>query len=87
MSVPTLHGKDATDGLMDAQTVAGRSLWADARARFFKNKAAVAGLFVLAFVGAFALGILIISRQEGRFQLEIENIRGFQATDESGRSR
>jgi hypothetical protein len=30
---------------------------------------------------------LIISRQEGRFQLEIENIRGFQATDESGRSR
>lgn len=30
---------------------------------------------------------LIISRQEGRFQLEIENIRGFRATDESGRSR
>ena len=55
MSVPTLHGKDATDGLMDAQAVAGRSLWADARARFLKNKAAVAGLFVLAFVGAFAL--------------------------------
>ena len=55
MSVPTLHGKDATDGLMDAQAVAGRSLWADARARFLKNKAAVVGLFVLAFVGAFAL--------------------------------
>ncbi len=30
---------------------------------------------------------LIISRQKGRFQLEIENIRGFQATDESGRPR
>jgi len=30
---------------------------------------------------------LIISRQEGRFRLEIENIRGFRATDESGRSQ
>ncbi len=35
--------------------VAGRSLWADARIRFFKNKAAVASLFILAFVFAFAM--------------------------------
>ena len=32
----------------------GRSLWQDARARFFRNRAAVASLAVLAFVAAFA---------------------------------
>lgn len=36
------------------EEVAGRSLWKDARARFFRNKAAVAGLIVLIFVAIFA---------------------------------
>ena len=35
--------------------VKGRSLWADARKRFFKNKAAVGGLIVLLLVLAFAV--------------------------------
>jgi len=35
--------------------VKGRSLWADARKRFFKNKAAVGGLIVLLLVVAFAI--------------------------------
>ncbi len=34
--------------------VSGRSLWADARIRFFKNKAAVASLIVLVLIGLFA---------------------------------
>lgn len=34
--------------------VRGRSLWADARARFFRNKAAVAGLILLGLCFAFA---------------------------------
>ncbi|MGR3484545.1 MAG: ABC transporter permease subunit [Paracoccaceae bacterium] len=39
---------------------AGRSLWSDARRRFFKNRVAVASLFVLLFVGALSvLGPLI----------------------------
>ncbi|MEO0911676.1 MAG: ABC transporter permease subunit [Pseudomonadota bacterium] len=39
----------------EAELVKGRSLWADARSRFFRNKAAVAGLIVLVLVGLFAL--------------------------------
>lgn len=35
--------------------VAGRSLWADARRRFFRNKAAMFGLVLLIFVSLFAL--------------------------------
>ncbi|PRY24191.1 oligopeptide transport system permease protein [Aliiruegeria haliotis] len=34
--------------------IEGRSLWADARIRFFKNKAAVTGLVILVLVGLFA---------------------------------
>ncbi len=37
-----------------APAIEGRSLWADARIRFFRNKAAVAGLVVLILVGLFA---------------------------------
>ncbi|MGB3555330.1 MAG: ABC transporter permease subunit [Jannaschia sp.] len=33
----------------------GRSLWADARRRFFANKAAVAGLVILTLIAAFAI--------------------------------
>lgn len=39
----------------DLAEVRGRSLWADARTRFFRNKAAVGGLIVLIFVMLFAL--------------------------------
>jgi oligopeptide transport system permease protein len=42
--------------------VKGRSLWADARVRFFRNKAAVAGLGLLVFCAAYAVfGQLIAS--------------------------
>ncbi|NDR56974.1 ABC transporter permease subunit [Aliiruegeria sabulilitoris] len=34
--------------------IEGRSLWADARIRFFRNKAAVGGLIILILVGLFA---------------------------------
>ncbi|AJE48878.1 oligopeptide transport system permease protein [Celeribacter indicus] len=37
------------------EEVAGRSLWADARRRFFRNRAALFGLFLLVFVVLFAL--------------------------------
>ncbi|OOY29160.1 peptide ABC transporter permease [Thioclava sp. L04-15] len=37
------------------EDVAGRSLWADARRRFFRNKAAIFGLGLLIFVVSFAL--------------------------------
>lgn len=46
------------DGLADVAHLAevrGRSLWADARTRFFRNKAAVAGLIMLVFVALFAI--------------------------------
>ncbi len=50
-----LATKAIADDLAGAAPIKGRSLWADARARFFRNKAAVAGLFVLVCVAAFAL--------------------------------
>ncbi len=37
------------------EDVVGRSLWADARRRFFRNKAAIFGLILLVFVSLFAL--------------------------------
>ncbi len=42
--------------------VAGRSLWADARRRLFRNKAAMAGMVVLAIVTLLALFAPLISR-------------------------
>jgi oligopeptide transport system permease protein len=53
MRVPVLN-RGAIDAMADETAVAGRSLWADARIRFLKNKAAVAGLIVLACVAVFA---------------------------------
>ncbi|MEJ6403363.1 ABC transporter permease subunit [Yoonia sp. 2307UL14-13] len=50
--------KAAVEGVGDAMDMAevqGRSLWADARARFFRNKAAVVSLILLGLVAAFAL--------------------------------
>ena len=43
------------DAAGPARAPAGRSLWQDARARFFRNRAAVASLAVLVAVAAFAL--------------------------------
>lgn len=47
--------KSIADDLASGPPIKGRSLWADARARFFRNRAAVAGLIVLILVAAFAL--------------------------------
>ncbi|RYH02172.1 ABC transporter permease subunit [Salipiger sp. IMCC34102] len=44
--------------------VQGRSLWADARTRFVRNKAAMAGLFLLFVVAAFALFGQFIAQYE-----------------------
>ena len=41
--------------MMKAQAVKGRSLLADARRRLFRNKAAVLGMIVLAFIASMAL--------------------------------
>ncbi|SEV99245.1 oligopeptide transport system permease protein [Aliiroseovarius sediminilitoris] len=38
-----------------AEVIKGRSLWQDARARFFRNKAAVVSLIILVLVSLFAL--------------------------------
>lgn len=45
----------AIEEMADASQIQGRSLWQDARARFLRNKAAVAGLIVLIFIVLFAL--------------------------------
>ena len=55
MRAPTLTPTSTTEALIHQDPVAGRSLWQDARARFFRNKAAVAALVILILVGAFAL--------------------------------
>ena len=55
MRAPTLTPASTTEALIHQDPVAGRSLWQDARARFFRNKAAVAALVILILVGAFAL--------------------------------
>ncbi|HRO14990.1 MAG TPA: ABC transporter permease subunit [Paracoccus sp. (in: a-proteobacteria)] len=50
--------RDAIERLgdrMSAEEVAGRSPWADARRRFVRNRAAVAGLVILLAVAAFGL--------------------------------
>ena len=44
----------ALESMETAAPIEGRSLWADARIRFFRNKAAVSGLIILVFVGLFA---------------------------------
>lgn len=53
MMIERDKNKDLAEALTAAE-VQGRSPWADARKRFFHNKAAVAGLFVLLLVAAFA---------------------------------
>ncbi len=52
---PQRAAVDAPDQAGRMAEIEGRSLWRDARDRFVRNKAAVAGLFVLAAVGTFAI--------------------------------
>ena len=54
MRAPTLTPSQTIEDLATAAPVAGRSLWQDARARFFRNRAAVASLVILVLVTAFA---------------------------------
>lgn len=52
----SLIDKDAlAQRLSTLDEVAGRSLWADARLRFMRNKAAVFGVFLLVFITLFAV--------------------------------
>ena len=62
--------KAVADGLVDAAQLAevrGRSLWADARIRFFRNKAAVASLIVLGLIAVFAFFGGLIAQYERDF--------------------
>jgi len=54
MVIDAARMKDLGDRLAEGE-VKGRSLWADARSRFFRNKAAVGGLITLVFVTLLAL--------------------------------
>jgi oligopeptide transport system permease protein len=54
MVIDSIKMKSLADKLATDE-VKGRSLWADARKRFLKNKAAVGGLIVLLLIGCFAL--------------------------------
>ncbi len=57
-------------GIADAMAlseVKGRSLWADARTRFLRNKAATVSLVLLAFVTAFALFGSLVAQWERDF--------------------
>ena len=62
---PLIFGRRALRAFAaaDAESAAGgRSLWSDARGRFFRNRAAVASLVVLVLVAAFAIfGDLVAS--------------------------
>ncbi len=62
---PLIFGRRAVRALAAADAdgaAGGRSLWSDARARFFRNRAAVASLVVLVLVAAFAIfGDLVAS--------------------------
>ncbi len=55
MRAPYLTRAAAAEAMLGGEAVAGRSLWQDARTRFFRNRAAVAALVVLVLVGLFAL--------------------------------
>ena len=52
---PSKSDVDALEEATHLAEVQGRSLWADARRRFFQNKAAVGGLIALIFVALFSL--------------------------------
>ncbi len=50
-----IAGRNSAEELELTEPMAGRSLWQDARKRFFRNRAATAGLVILVLVGLFAL--------------------------------
>ena len=65
-----LPNRAAVEGVaeqMHLAEVKGRSLWADARTRFFRNKAALVSLVMLGLVGAFALFGGVFAQYEGDF--------------------
>ena len=62
----TADMESVTDSIELAE-VQGRSLWADARTRFFRNKAAVVSLIVLTLIGAFALFGGLVAQYEKDF--------------------
>jgi len=53
--VAVLFGRGTVESLESPDALKGRSLWADARARFVRNHAAMGGLVVLVLVGCFAV--------------------------------
>ena len=53
MTIDTIKMRRLSESLAEGE-VRGRSLWADARKRFMKNKAAVAGVIMLVLVTAYA---------------------------------
>ena len=52
---PNPASVEAVAEQMELAEIKGRSLWADARIRFFRNKAAVVSLILLVLIAAFAL--------------------------------
>ena len=60
----------AVEGVADQMQlteVKGRSLWADARTRFFRNRAAVISLILLGCIAGFALFGGLIAQYEGDY--------------------
>ncbi len=55
MYVDNKKVQDLADNLSDSNEIEGRSLWQDARHRFFKNKAALVSLITLSMIVLFAL--------------------------------
>ncbi len=94
---PNSSDMDSVVDAIDLAEVQGRSLWADARTRFFRNKAAVASLCVLSFVAAFALFGGMLAQYEKDFvdfsltgRFAINGVPSFETghyfgTDDNGR--
>ena len=55
MTLSTINMAALAERLSTLEEVKGRSLWADARIRFSRNKAAVAGVVMLVFISFYAL--------------------------------
>lgn len=53
--LPNTASVESVAEAMNLAEVQGRSLWADARIRFFRNKAAVVSLIILILIGLFAM--------------------------------
>jgi len=56
-----IHTTAASDGLARVEEYEGRSLWQDARARLFRNKAAVASMILLAIIALMAVFAPLLS--------------------------